>query len=55
MLNDVFDDIREYIMIYLIIVIDVYKVYICIGCICSDSCKVTPLERYRYEYENRSI
>lgn len=27
MLNDVFDDIREYIMIYLIIVIDVYKLH----------------------------
>lgn len=27
MLNDVFDDIREYIMIYLIILIDVYKLH----------------------------
>lgn len=27
MLNDVFDDIREHIMIYLIIVIDVYKLH----------------------------
>lgn len=27
MLNDVFDDIREYIVIYLIIVIDVYKLH----------------------------
>lgn len=25
--NDVFDDIREYMMIYLIIVIDVYKLH----------------------------